>query len=98
MVVGVEQTTFDNISRRHKLSYELKIDEIRWVVVASILSKGFPRRHCTEEKCFFDFVRKWVVVVVGDRRPLMTYLDVITFQMKKKKCRNRSGGWGWRTV
>ncbi|GBM56494.1 hypothetical protein AVEN_110513-1 [Araneus ventricosus] len=55
------KTTIDDISRRHKLSYEIKIVEIGQGVGDGELCEGFPHTECTEEKTIFDFFRKWRV-------------------------------------
>ncbi|GBN89294.1 hypothetical protein AVEN_156484-1 [Araneus ventricosus] len=85
VVRGWMHWTLDDISRRHKLSYGIKIVEIRRLVEAGELSEGFSSWRMYGGECYFDFVRKWGVV--GGRRPLMTYLDVISFH-RKLNCRN----------
>ncbi|GBN99564.1 hypothetical protein AVEN_263104-1 [Araneus ventricosus] len=59
MGAGGGQTTLDDISRRHKLSYEIKIVEIDLVVGAGEFLQGLPIDNEQRRSVFFDFVRKW---------------------------------------
>ncbi|GBM94577.1 hypothetical protein AVEN_198326-1 [Araneus ventricosus] len=61
----------DDISKRQKLSYEVKVVEIGPVVQAGELSHGFSQKRMCGREVFFRFLSK----MEGGRcrRPLMTY-------------------------
>ncbi|GBM88842.1 hypothetical protein AVEN_178438-1 [Araneus ventricosus] len=52
------QATVDDISRCHKLSYEIKIVEIGPVVGAGELSEGFSAKRMYSGEVFFRFLSK----------------------------------------
>ncbi|GBN77187.1 hypothetical protein AVEN_60852-1 [Araneus ventricosus] len=52
-VFGGAHATIDDLSRCHKLPYEIKIVEIALVVVAGRLSHGFPHTEYTVENSGF---------------------------------------------
>ncbi|GBO40601.1 hypothetical protein AVEN_13531-1 [Araneus ventricosus] len=59
MESGGVQDTIDDISRGHKLSYEIKIVKISPVIDCEGLSEGFPHRQRAMENYFLNFSRKW---------------------------------------
>ncbi|GBN67504.1 hypothetical protein AVEN_52182-1 [Araneus ventricosus] len=90
------KATLDDISRRHKLSYEIKIVEIRRFVVASELSKCFFPSRMFGGELFFRFHSK-----MDDGEGHMILDDISrrhNLSYEIKNYRNPSVGCDWRTV
>ncbi|GBM47102.1 hypothetical protein AVEN_239051-1 [Araneus ventricosus] len=90
---GRGQATLDDMYRRHKLSYKIKIVEICLVVGAGEFLQSLPIDN-EQMRSFFRFRSKM-------EKGRQTTFDDISRRhnfSNGRKCRNRSSSWGWRAV